>query len=282
MDRESQILINAAETISLDKRSKDLRKLVMRGFAHSGKGHVGSAMSLMETFRVLYDDILSYRAYEPEWEDRDRLIVSPGWASIGLYAVLADKGFFGKEHFDSFMDARSMLGGCVAKHVPGVEATTGACAHGLSIGIGMALAMKLKRKSQRVYVVIGDGEHGEGSVWEGAICAARHELENLVVIVDSNKVQCAGPTSEITGLDPLVDKWKSFGMEVREVNGHDIDELKNVFDEIPFIKKVPSVIISHTVMGKGIKFSEDDALWHWKSNISQKMYSDMMNSIEEG
>jgi len=282
MDKKLQKLIDASKTISIDKRSKDLRKLVMRGFANSGKGHVGSAMSLIETLRVLYDDIMSYRADEPEWADRDRLIVSPGWASIALYAVLADKGFFEKEQLDHFMDTHSMLGGCVAKHVPGVEATTGACAHGLSIGIGMALAIKLKKKSQRVYVVMGDGEHGEGSVWEGAICAARHGLDNLVIIVDYNKVQCAGPTSQITGLDPLNDKWKSFGMEVREVNGHDVEELKDAFNEIPFKEKYPNVIISHTVMGKGIEFSEDDALWHWKGKITQQMHSDMMKSIEEG
>jgi transketolase len=281
MDRQQQKLIEASKSISLDQRSKELRKLVMRGFAHSGKGHVGSAMSLIETLRVLYDDIMSYRADEPDWEDRDRLIVSPGWTSIGLYAVLVDKGFFPKEELDNFMDMHSMLGGCLAEHVPGVEATTGACGHGLPIGIGMAIAMKLKNKSQRVYVIIGDGEHGEGSVWEGAICAARHELDNLVIIVDYNKVQCAGPTSELTGLDPLADKWESFGMEVREVNGHDVEALENVFNDIPFKEKSPNVIISHTVMSKGIKFSEDDALWHWKGKITQETHSDMMKSIEE-
>ena len=238
-------------------------------------------MSLIETLRVLYDDIMSYRVDEPDWEDRDRLIVSTGWASIALYAVLADKGFFSKEELDNFMDTDSMLGGCLSVHVPGVEATTGSVGHGLSIGIGMALSMKLLKKTQRVYVIIGDGEHGEGSVWEGAICAARHALDNLVIIVDYNKVQCSGPTSVLTGLDPLADKWKSFGMEVREVNGHDVEALKNVFNDIPFKEKSPNVIISHTVMGKGIKFSEDDALWHWKGKITQNTHSDMMKSIEE-
>lgn len=281
MDRQQQKLIEASKAISLDQRSKELRKLVMRGFAHSRKGHVGSAMSLIETLRVLYDEIMSYRADEPDWEDRDRLIVSPGWASIGLYAVLVDKGFFPKEELDNFMDTHSMLGGCLSGHVPGVEATTGSCGQGLSIGIGMAKAMKLKNKSQKVYVIIGDGEHGEGSVWEGAICSARHELDNLVIIVDYNKVQCAGPTSELTGLDPLADKWESFGMEVREVNGHDVEALKNVFDGIPFKEKSPNVIISHTVMSKGIKFAEDDALWHWKGEITQETHSDMMKNIEE-
>jgi len=281
MDRQQQKLIEASKSISLDQRSKELRKLVMRGFAHSGKGHVGSAMSLIETLRVLYDDIMSYRADEPDWEDRDRLIVSPGWASIALYAVLADKDFFPKEELDNFMDTHSMLGGCLEEHVPGVEATTGACAHGLSIGIGMALAMKLKKKSQRVYVIIGDGEHGEGSVWEGAICAARHELDNLVIIVDYNKVQCSGPVSELTGLEQLADKWKSFGAEVREVNGHDAEALKNVFNQIPFKPQKPNVVISHTIMSKGIKFSEDDALWHWKGKITQETLSDMMKSIEK-
>lgn len=277
-DREK--LIDFSNSIKLDERSVYLRKLVMRAFAHSGKGHVGSSMSLIEILRVLYDDIIAYRVDEPEWEGRDRFILSPGWASIGLYAVLADKGFFPKEKLDGFMDTHSMLGGCVEEHVPGVEATTGACAHGLSIGIGMAMAMKLKKKSQRVFVIVGDGEHGEGSIWEGAICAARHCLDNLTIIVDYNKVQCCGPTKELTGLDPLADKWKAFGMEVREVNGHDVEALKHTLNEIPFKDGAPSVIISHTVMSKGIDFAEDDALWHWKGKIEPETQSEMMQSIE--
>jgi transketolase len=277
---DNQTLIDLSRSISLDHRSKYLRKLVMRAFAHSGKGHVGSALSMMEIIRVLYDDVMAYKPDVPKWADRDRLIISPGWASIGLYALLADKNFFPKEELDYFMDTDSMLGGCLEEHVPGVEATTGACAHGLSIGIGMALAMKLKKRSQRIYVIIGDGEHGEGSIWEGAISAARHQLDNLVIIVDYNKVQCAGPTSEMTGLEPFSNKWESFGMAVKEVNGHDIEELKHVFNEVPFKTKTPSVIICHTVMSKGIDFAEDDALWHWKGKISPEIYAEMINSIE--
>lgn len=277
---DQQTLIEASRSITLDSRSKELRKLVMRGFANSKRGHVGSAMSLIETLRVLYDDVMSYRTDEPDWEDRDRLILSPGWASIGLYAVLADKGFFPKEELDNFMNTHAVLGGCVELHVPGVEATTGACAHGVSIAIGMALSMKLRKKDQRVYVIIGDGEHGEGSVWEGAICAAKHKLDNLVIIVDYNKVQCSGPTSELTCLDPLDEKWKSFGMEVREVNGHDVEELTKIFKEIPFKEERPNVVISHTVMSKGIKFAEDNALWHWGGGIDENVYLKMLESIE--
>jgi transketolase len=280
MNRRQQDLMGESRSIELDERSKELRKLVMRGFSHSGKGHVGSALSLLEILRVLYDDILSYRSDEPDWKERDRLIVSPGWASIGLYAILADKGFFPKEKLDSFLDTHSMLGGCLDVLVPGVEATTGSCGHGLSIGIGMAISAKLKKKNQRVFVVIGDGEHGEGSIWEGAICASRHKLDNLCIIVDYNKIQCSGRTCELTDLDPLDEKWKSFKMKVQEVNGHKIGQLKKVFNEVPFTKNHPSVVICHTVKSKGIKFAENTADWHWKGNITKQVSADMIKSIE--
>ena len=276
----SKEIISASREARLDKRSKDLRNLVMRGFVNSKKGHVGSSFSMIEILRVLYDDIMRFDASIPNWQERDRLIISPGWASLAQYALLADKGYFPDSLLDNFLDTESQLGGCLEEIVPGVEATTGACGHGLSIGVGMAISLKIKKqKAQKVFVIVGDGEHGEGSVWEAAICASRHNLDNLCIIIDYNKVQCSGSVKDLTNLDPLDEKWKAFGMNVKEVNGHDINELKNAFSNLPIKKGQPSVIICHTVMGKGLIFGEDSAEWHWKGRISTELSEEMIQSI---
>ena len=276
----SKEIIAASREARLDKRSKDLRKLMMRGFVNSAKGHVGSSFSMIEILRVLYDDIMRFDASKPRWRERDGLIISPGWASLAQYALLADKGYFPDSLLDNFLDTESQLGGCLEEIVPGVEATTGACGHGLSIGVGMAISLKIKKqKAQKVFVIVGDGEHGEGSVWEAAICASRHNLDNLCIIIDYNKVQCSGSVKDLTNLDPLDEKWKAFGMNVKEVNGHNINELKNAFSNLPIKKGKPSVIICHTVMGKGLIFGEDSAEWHWKGRISSELSEEMIQSI---
>jgi len=254
--------------MSLDERSKYLRRLVVRTLAGGARGHVGSTLSLVEIMRVLYDDILRYRSDQPDWPERDRMILSKGHGCIALYVMLADKGFFPLDTLDTFCRRDSILGGHPeASKVPGVEASTGALGHGLSYGVGMALAARIRRRDNRVIVVMGDGEINEGSVWEAALCAGKHGLKNLTAVIDYNKLQSAGPTREIQDLEPLADKWRAFNFAVTEVDGHDVAALRAVFSRLPLAANRPGAIICHTVKGKGVAFAENDASWHHKSKI---------------
>jgi transketolase len=268
-------------TPPLDERSKYLRKLVVRALAGGERGHVGSSMSLIEIMRVLYDDVLRYRADDPKWDGRDRMILSKGHGCIALYIMLADKGFFPLETLDTFCRRDSILGGHPeAGKVPGVEASTGALGHGLSIGVGMALAARIQKRDSKVIVVCGDGEINEGSVWEAAMCAGKHKLSNLTAVIDYNKIQSAGPTREIQDLEPLVDKWRAFNFNPVEVDGHDVEALRKVFARLPASSDKPTAVICHTVKGKGISFAENDANWHHKSKISQDVVAKLHAALE--
>lgn len=265
----------------LDTRSRDLRRLVVDALAGGGRGHIGSSMSLIEILRVLYDEVLRFRVGEPNWAERDRCILSKGHGCLALYALLADKGFFPAEALRSFCRVGSFLGGHPeASKIPGVEASTGALGHGLSIGVGMALSQRMARRDARVFVVMGDGEINEGSVWEAAMSAAKHRLSNLTAIVDYNKIQSAGPTAEILELEPLADKWRAFGFAVEEVDGHDVAALSLLFGRLPAQTDRPTAIIAHTVKGKGIPFAEHDPDWHHKSKVSPTLVADLYAALE--
>jgi transketolase len=264
----------------LDERSKYLRRLVVRTLAGGERGHVGSSLSLIEIMRVLYDDILRYRPQAPKWRDRDRMILSKGHGCIALYVMLAEKGFFPLETLDGFCRRNSILGGHPeAGKVPGVEASTGALGHGLSIGVGMALAARMEKRDSRVVVVMGDGEINEGSVWEAAMCAGKHGLSNLTAVIDYNKIQSAGPTREIQDLEPLTDKWRAFNFETVEVDGHDVAALRDVFSR-PQSQTKPTAIICHTVKGKGISFAEHDPNWHHKSKIAKDVVAKLQAALD--
>lgn len=253
---------------ALDERSKYLRRLIVRGLAGGERGHIGSSMSLVEILRVLYDDVLRYRPSEPDWSERDRMILSKGHGCLALYAVLADKGFFPVDTLDTFCRRDSILGGHPeAGKIPGVEASTGSLGHGLSLGVGMALAARLQRRASRVFVVMGDGEINEGSVWEAAMCASQHQLVNLTALIDYNKIQSAGFTRDILDLDPLIDKWRAFGFAALEVDGHDVGALNMLFRRLPLATDRPTAIICHTVKGRGIEFAENDPNWHHKAKL---------------
>jgi transketolase len=269
------------ETSPLDERSRYLRRLIVRGLEGGARGHVGSSLSLVEILRVLYDDILRYRAEEPKWPQRDRMILSKGHGCLALYVILADKGFIPLETLDTFCRRDSILGGHPeSAKVPGVEASTGALGHGLSYGVGMALAARIDRRDSRVMVVMGDGEINEGSVWEAALCAGKHRLSNLTAVVDYNKIQSAGPTREVQDLEPLLDKWRAFNFAVVEVDGHDVTALRDVFRRLPLAPDRPSAIICHTVKGKGVAFAENDANWHHKSKIGQDVVARLRAALE--
>ena len=265
----------------LDERSRQLRRLVVRALDGGGRGHVGSSMSLIEILRVLYDDVLRFRPSEPKWPDRDRMILSKGHGCLALYAMLADKGFIGADSLDTFCQRDSILGGHPeAGKVPGVEASTGALGHGLSVGLGMALAVRAQKRDSRVFVVMGDGEINEGSVWEAAMCAGKHRLAHLTAIIDYNKIQSAGPTREIQDLEPLADKWRAFGFAVKEVDGHDVAALRDVFRQLPLGPERPSAVICHTVKGRGIPFAENDPNWHHKAKLSAETVAQMYGALE--
>lgn len=267
-------------TTNLDERSLYLRRQVMKGLASTGKGHVGSALSLIEIIRVLYDDILRFNPRQPDWPERDRCILSPGHGCLALYAMLADKNFFSVDELSSFVQMESRLGGCSESTVPGVEATTGSLGHGFSVGVGMALAARIQKRDSRVFVIVGDGELGEGSNWEAAMCASKHKLANLTLIVDDNKVQCSGPTHRVSNFGSIANKFESFGFSTQEVDGHDVNALKREFQSVPFDVARPSAIICHTVMSKGLSFAENNAEWHWKSNLDQEMLQKMYAALE--
>tara|TARA_A100001011_G_scaffold213111_1_gene221250 strand:+ start:630 stop:1463 length:834 start_codon:yes stop_codon:yes gene_type:complete len=272
-------MVNKISNTPLDERSNYLRSLVVRALQGGNRGHIGSSMSLIEILRVLFDDILKFKPDDPSWEDRDRLILSKGHGCLALYALLADKKFFNFSELDKFCHNDGMLGGHPERNkIPGVEASTGALGHGLSIGVGMSLALKIRKKSSKVFVIVGDGEINEGSVWEAAMCAGNHNLENLIVMIDYNKIQSYGFTEEVADLEPLVDKWKAFNFNISEVDGHNIEEIKSVLQERP--SKKPLAVICHTVKGKGIGFAENDPKWHHKSNLEDSEIEDMYESLK--
>jgi len=267
---------------SLDERSIHLRNQVIRMFECSRRGHLGATFSLIEILRVLYDHILRYDPQNPAWPERDRCILSKGHGCLALYVVLADRGFFPEGELWKFCKADGILGGHPdATKIPGVEASTGALGHGLSIGVGMALSARHDRSGHRVFVVVGDGECNEGSVWEAALSAGNKRLSNLCVLVDYNKQQSYDTTYAVQNLEPLAEKWKSFRFAVTEVDGHDVGALREVLSAVPLEEEKPTTIICHTVKGKGIPFAENNLTWHHKSKISDEDLSAMYAALGE-
>ena len=229
---------------------------------------------------MLYDDVLRFNPTDPKWVDRDRFLLSKGHGCLPLYVILAEKGFFPEEELWKFCQSDGILGGHPEHKVPGVEASTGSLGHGLSIGVGFALNARIDRAGYGVYVVIGDGESNEGSVWEAALSASKHGLTNLNVLIDYNKHQSYASTSEVLNLEPLADKWRSFGFGVCEVDGHDVEALQSSLLGLPVERDKPSAIICHTIKGKGIDFAENNMLWHHKSGITNEEIENLMNALE--
>lgn len=256
----------------LEEKAKELRKTILRTICRGGGGHIPASLSIVEILTVLYENILRVDSKNPNDPERDRFILSKGHACVALYTILADKGFFDKQHLDTFGKRGSILGGHPDMHkVPGVEASTGALGHGFPFGVGMALAAKMDKKNYCVFVLLGDGECQEGSVWEAALFAPQHKLDNLVAIIDYNKLQAMDRLDKIVSLDPLLDKWKAFGWESREVDGHNIAALEDIFKSLPFVSGKPNLILAHTIKGKGISFMENVPIWHFRLPNEEEM-----------
>jgi transketolase len=268
-------------TIPLDSRSLALRRTIIRTLEAGQRGHVGAAFSIVEILRVLYDDVLRYDARNVRWPGRDRFVLSKGHGCLALYAMLADKGFIPETELWSFCKSDGMLGGHPEHHIPGVEASTGSLGHGMSIALGFALnAHRYQGDGYRTYVVIGDGESDEGSIWEAALCAGKHRLGNFVVLTDYNKHQSYGSTAEVQDLEPLADKWRAFGFAAVEVNGHDVAALRDVLTRVPAEPNKPTAVICHTVKGKGIGFAENNMAWHHRNKVTAQDAEQLLAALE--
>jgi transketolase len=264
----------------LDERSLALRRKLVDALEGGKRGHVGASLSLVEILRVLYDDVLHVRGNEPRWPGRDRCILSKGHGCLTLYALLEEKGFFGPEELPRQCSPGALLGGHPDTHVPGVEASTGALGHGLAIGVGFALAARMQRRASRTFVVMGDGEIDEGSVWEAALSAAKHKLSSLTAIIDYNKLQSYGAVADVMPLEPLADKWRAFGFAVREVDGHDVTALRATFAALPFDAGKPNLVIAHTVKGAGVPVAEGDPKWHHKASVNAETVAMLRAALE--
>jgi len=255
------------EELELKRRAVDIRRNILRMIRASHAGHVGGAMSIVEILTALYYRCMRVDPKNPEWPERDRFVLSAGHKCLALYAVLAEKGFFGKDVLDTYGALKSKLPGHPNMfYAPGIETNTGALGHGLSIAGGMALGLKMDGSSSKVYVIMGDGELAEGSNWEAASAASHHRLDNMLVFVDRNTLQISGRTVDVMSYEPLDRRWESFGWSVRAIDGHDLEQIVEAAESYPFEPGKPSLVIADTVKSKGISFAEDQASFHyWKA-----------------
>ena len=244
--------------------AKRIRTHALRMTSLGGGSHVGAIFSCADIMAVLYGGILDVNPAAPDDPSRDRFILSKGHAGGGLYAALAENGFFPIEKLLTHYQDGSDLSGHVSHKLPGIDVSTGALGHGLSIAAGMAYAGKLKGAQHRIFSLLSDGECDEGSTWEAVLFAAHHGLSNLVAIVDYNRVQGIAPISDVIELEPFADKWRAFGWAVVEVDGHDHEALKKTLQSVPFAAGKPSCLIAHTTKGKGVSFMENTVLWHYR------------------
>jgi transketolase len=263
--------IRAVDAPALDRLTREMRGEIISLTHRKKVPHLGSDLSCLDIMAVLYWRILRIDPARPDDADRDRFILSKGHAAKALYTALAFRGFFDRALLETFNEP----GGRLPEHpgprcVPGVEAATGSLGHGLSLGLGMALAGRIVRRDYRVYVLLSDGECNEGSVWEAAMMAAAQSVSTLTAIVDFNKWQATGRSAEVLALAPLADKWRAFGWDVTEVDGHDTERLAAALASASGSAK-PRAFIAHTIKGKGVSFMEDDNNWHYRIPTAEQV-----------
>lgn len=246
--------------------AKNVRINIVKMIGEAGSGHPGGALSAADILTVLYFHKMKHEPKNPKWTERDRFILSKGHGVPAQYAVLAKCGYFPEEELMSLRKINSRLQGHPDRiKLPGLEASTGSLGQGLSIAIGMAIAGKIDKKNYRVYCMIGDGESQAGQIWEAGMCASKYKLDNLTAILDYNKIQLDDRVSVIMDIEPIKDKWLSFGWNVIEIDGNDIPQIINALDEVEKVKEKPSIIIANTIKGKGVSFMEDKVDWHGKA-----------------
>ncbi|MDT7834495.1 transketolase [Aquabacterium sp. OR-4] len=245
--------------------ARGIRARALKMVHRAKASHIGSALSISDIVAVLYGDVLRVRPSEPAWPARDRFILSKGHACVAVYAALAARGFITEDALDQYGQDHSMLMNHISHKVPGVEFSTGSLGHGLPFGVGKALAAKRRGQDWRCFVLLSDGEWGEGSNWEACLFASHHGLDNLVAIVDYNKLQSLTSVAKTLALEPLADKFRSFGWHVDEVDGHDHDALRRALAAVPRQPGKPSMLLAHTTKGKGVSFMEGSVEWHYRS-----------------
>lgn len=261
--------------------AKNIRIEALRMVAKANASHIGGVLSMADLLAVLYSDILNVQPDQPDLNFRDRFILSKGHSCTALYATLALKGFFPLDELSTYGEDGSRLMSHISHHVPGVEFSTGSLGHGLPFGCGKALAAKRIGNNWRAFVMLSDGELDEGSNWEAILFAPQHKLDNLVAIVDYNKIQSLGSVAEVLELDPLADKFRAFRWGVREIDGHDHAAIFDALSKVPFEKGKPSCIIAHTVKGKGVDFMENSLQWHYSSPKPNQL-AEALRQIEMG
>ncbi|HEY4956114.1 MAG TPA: transketolase [Gemmatimonadaceae bacterium] len=269
----------AVQRTATEELAKRIRRHAVRMTNLGGSSHVGSVLSMADIVAVLYGGIMRIDPAKPNQPNRDRFILSKGHAGAGIYAALAESGFFPIEWLEKHCADGSVLSGHVShKGVPGVELSTGSLGHGLPVGAGMAYGAKLDDATRRVFVVLSDGECDEGSTWEAIMFSSHHKLDNLVAIVDYNKIQSLAPVAETLALEPFADKWRAFGWSVTEVDGHDHNALYATLSDLPKVTGKPSCILAHTIKGKGVSFMERSVLWHYRTPRGSE-YDEALNEL---
>lgn len=264
---------------NLTIKSIEYRKKILKYIFNANAGHTGGSMSCIDILNVLYNHVLNVGPANFSSPDRDRYIQSKGHSVEALFVVLADKGFFPETDLETLCKYKSHYIGHPTKKVNGVEQNTGALGHGLPISVGTAIAAKMDNKAYRVFTLLGDGELPEGSNWEAALTASHYKLDNLCAIIDNNKLQITGATSEVCNTDPIDAKFESFGWAVRHVDGHDISALMEAFNSLPFTAGKPNLVIAHTTKGKGVSYMENAVKWH-HGVPSEKQYEDALNELD--
>ena len=268
----------------LEPIAKHIRELILSALAEAGSGHTGGSLDLVDIFTVLYFDHLRHDPKRPDWEDRDKVVLSIGHTAPVLYATLAASGYFPEEEMLTLRKLGSRLQGHPSYEfrLPGLETSSGSLGQGLGVALGMALAAKMDEPStllgssgtvSRVFCIMGDGEQQEGSVWEAAMAAAHHKLDNLCAIIDRNRLQIDGGTERVMAIDPLKDKWTAFGWNTIEIDGHDMGQIKMALEMADTEQGRPTVIIADTIMGKGVKSIENDYHWHGKVPSKEQLPS---------
>lgn len=255
----------------LEGEALSIRRDIWRALRAAGSGHAGGSLSAADILAALYFYKMKVRSDDPKWADRDRFVLSKGHGNCGLGVTLAHAGFLEDSYIDTFYGMDSMFGMHPDIKTPGVEMSTGGLGHGLPVGVGMALGARIKGQSFHTYVMIGDGELHEGSNWEAAMAGAHFRLDNLTAIIDVNRVSQSGHVKDIMGVDPLADKWRAFGWEVREIDGHNMREVVDALDSLPFSTRKPNALLAHTVKGKGVSWAEDTYVWH-SNNVNDDLY----------
>lgn len=254
----------------LENKAKQIRRLIVQMLAKAGSGHPGGSLSATDLITALYFSVLKHDSKDPSWPERDRFHLSKGHCCPLLYAVLTESGYFPKEHLWTLRQLGSILQGHPDRRTPGIEVASGSLGQGLSVALGMSLAAKIDRKDYRVYCLMGDGETQEGNVWEAAMAGAHYKRDNLCAILDYNRFQIDGKICEVMELEPIAAKWQAFGWHTIEINGHNMKEILSAYEEARSVKGKPSIIIAHTVKGKGVSFMENVCDFHGRAPTAEE------------